>query len=82
MQPQPWQHLGPYLRSLAIPETVAGSSNKVKLSFKLPYRCSFGQEICLVGSGEALGNWSVENGKRMHWTDGDVWEVDFEVSAG
>ncbi|WIA39587.1 hypothetical protein OEZ86_005671 [Tetradesmus obliquus] len=62
--------------------TVSGSSNKVKLSFKLPYRCSFGQEICLVGSGEALGNWSVENGKRMHWTDGDVWEVDFEVSAG
>jgi len=45
-------------------------------------RCSFGQELCLVGSGEALGNWSVENGKRMHWTDGDVWQVDFEVSAG
>lgn len=61
---------------------VAGHSNKVKLSFKLPYRCSFGQELCLVGSGEFLGNWSVENGKRMHWTDGDVWTVDFEVWAG
>jgi hypothetical protein len=36
----------------------------------------------LVGSGEALGNWSVENGKRMHWTDGDVWQVDLEVNAG
>lgn len=45
-------------------------------------RCSWGQELCLVGSGEALGNWSVENAKRMHWTDGDVWQVDFEVSAG
>lgn len=45
-------------------------------------RCSWGQELCLVGSGEALGNWSVENGKRMHWTDGDVWQVEFEVSAG
>lgn len=59
-----------------------GQANKVRISFKLPYRCSFGQELCLVGSGEALGNWSVENGKRMHWTDGDVWQVDFEVSAG
>jgi hypothetical protein len=55
---------------------------KVKLSFKLPYRCSFGQELCLVGSGDALGNWRVEHGRRMQWTDGDVWQVDFEVSAG
>lgn len=54
----------------------------MKLSFKLPYRCSFGQELCMVGSGDALGNWSVENGKRMQWTDGDVWQVAFEVSAG
>lgn len=46
------------------------------------HRCSWGQELCLVGSGEALGNWSVENGKRMQWTDGDVWQVDLEVNAG
>eukprot|EP00878_Enallax_costatus_P029705 GHUV01032247.1.p1 GENE.GHUV01032247.1~~GHUV01032247.1.p1 ORF type:complete len:209 (+),score=28.40 GHUV01032247.1:343-969(+) len=59
-----------------------GQQNKVKLSFKLPYRCSFGQELCLVGSGEALGNWSVDRARRMHWTDGDIWQVDFEVSAG
>lgn len=36
----------------------------------------------MVGSGEALGDWSVDRGKRMHWTDGDVWQVDFEVSTG
>jgi len=54
----------------------------VKLSFKLPYRCSFGQEIAIVGSGESLGNWDVHQAKPMHWTDGDVWEVEFEVSAG
>lgn len=61
---------------------LPGTANKVKLSFKLPYRCSFGQELCLVGSGEALGNWSVDKGRRMHWTDGDIWQVDFEVSTG
>ncbi|KAF8058890.1 zinc finger CCCH domain-containing protein 56 [Scenedesmus sp. PABB004] len=62
--------------------SAVGSINKVKLSFKLPYHCTFGQEVCLVGSGEALGNWSVENAKPMHWTDGDVWEVEFEVTTG
>ena len=61
---------------------VTGAPQKVKLSFKLPYRCSFGQELAIVGSGEALGNWDVQHAKRMHWTSGDVWEVDFEVSTG
>jgi hypothetical protein len=54
----------------------------VKLSFKLPYKCSFGQEIAMVGSGESLGNWDVHQAKSMHWTDGDIWQVEFEVSAG
>lgn len=63
-------------------QAPTGHQNKVKLSFKLPYRCSFGQELCLVGSGEALGNWSVDKGRRMHWTDADIWQVDFEVSTG
>lgn len=62
--------------------TVSAGDRKVKVTFKLPYRCSFGQEICLVGSGENLGNWDVQHGKRMKWTDGDVWQVDFEVSPG
>lgn len=35
-----------------------------------------------MGSGESLGNWDVHQAKPMHWTDGDVWEVEFEVSAG
>jgi Starch binding domain len=54
----------------------------VRLAFKLPYRCSFGQELCLVGSGDELGNWSLESARSMKWTDGDVWQVEFEVTAG
>jgi hypothetical protein len=72
----------PAAAAAASPHHPCAAANKVKLSFKLPYRCSFGQELCMVGSGDALGNWSVENGKRMQWTDGDVWQVAFEVSAG
>lgn len=62
--------------------TTSEPPARVKVSFKLPYRCSFGQELAIVGSGEALGNWDVKNAKRMQWTDGDVWQVEFEVSTG
>ncbi len=55
---------------------------RVKVSFKLPYRCSFGQEICIVGSGDKLGNWQVQNGVKMQWSENDVWQVEFEVTAG
>lgn len=61
---------------------ASADAHRVRLAFKLPYRCSFGQELCLVGSGEALGNWSLDSARSMRWTDGDVWQVEFEVTAG
>lgn len=62
--------------------TTTEPPQRVKVSFKLPYRCSFGQELAIVGSGEALGNWDVKHAKRMEWTAGDVWQVEFEVTTG
>jgi hypothetical protein len=53
----------------------------MRLSFKLPYRVNFGQNLCLVGQGEALGNWDPNQGKRMEWSQGDVWTVQLELSA-
>jgi hypothetical protein len=57
-------------------------NKKLKLSFKLPYRCHFGQDICIVGSSEDLGNWDPRRGVGMQWSEGDVWQVEFDVSAG
>jgi hypothetical protein len=61
---------------------AAADGKTVKLSFKLPYRVHFGQDICIVGSSEALGNWDPSRGVGLRWSEGDVWEVEFEVSAG
>ncbi|GBF93228.1 20S proteasome subunit beta [Raphidocelis subcapitata] len=67
----------------APPKAPAGMANKkIKLSFKLPYRCHFGQDLCIVGSSEDLGNWDPRRGVGMQWSEGDVWQVEFEVSAG
>jgi len=62
--------------------TLRTANKKVKLSFKLPYRVNFGQDICLVGSSDVLGNWDPRHGVGMQWSEGDVWQVDLEVSAG
>jgi hypothetical protein len=67
--------------ALATQRPRAGNK-KVRLSFKLPYRTHFGQDICIVGSSDALGAWDPSKGVGLRWSEGDVWEVDFEVSAG
>jgi hypothetical protein len=54
----------------------------VRLSFRIPYRTSFGQDIAMVGSTDELGNWDPREGISMTWSEGDVWHVDFEVAAG
>jgi hypothetical protein len=54
----------------------------VKLSFKIPYRCSFGQEVALVGNASEMGEWNVQGGVSLKWTEGDVWTVEFEVETG
>jgi Starch binding domain len=53
----------------------------VKITFAVPYRCYFGQHICLVGSEDGLGKWDVKRGLAMQWTDGDVWTADLELQA-
>lgn len=58
------------------------SDQNVRLKFKLPYRCNFGQYISIVGSSDTLGNWDPSAGKPMQWTDGDVWTVEFELTPG
>jgi hypothetical protein len=44
----------------------------VRVSFALPYRCTFGQHLCLVGSVQRLGSWDVRQGVAMSWSEGDI----------
>lgn len=56
--------------------------NKLKLSFKVPYRTAFGQSLRVVGSDEYLGNWVPTQGRAMGWNPNDEWTVEFECVAG
>ena len=49
------------------------------LRFHLPYRCNFGQQLCIVGEVEQLGGWDVQRGVPMLWTEGDVWVAELEL---
>ena len=53
----------------------------MRVSFNLPYRCQFGQHLAIVGDDERLGQWNVQQGVAMQWSEGDVWHVDLEVPA-
>ena len=44
----------------------------MRVSFALPYRCTFGQHLCLVGSIHPLGAWDVRQGVAMRWQEGDI----------
>ena len=44
----------------------------MRVSFALPYRCTFGQHLCLVGSVQRLGSWDVRQGVAMSWSEGDI----------
>jgi hypothetical protein len=53
----------------------------VRVSFRLPYRCEFGQNVSIAGSISPLGGWNVGQCLDMRWTDGDVWQAELEVPA-
>ncbi len=50
----------------------SGAGDTVRVSFALPYRCTFGQHLCLVGSVQRLGSWDVRQGVAMSWSEGDI----------
>ncbi|GLI63615.1 hypothetical protein VaNZ11_006626 [Volvox africanus] len=54
----------------------------VNVSFKVEYKCSYGQSLTLVGDSAPLGNWSSKRGQRMHWSRGDVWTCNVMLPAG
>ena len=53
----------------------------VRVSFAMPYRCEFGQNLCLIGSTLDLGGWDTQRCVNMQWTAGDVWKVELEIRA-
>ena len=71
--PPPWPC--PALPCPALP-CPAGS---IAVSLQLPYRCSFGQTMCVIGARDDLGAWNVQQAVPMEWTEGDVWVVELQL---
>ncbi|GIL65408.1 hypothetical protein Vafri_19157 [Volvox africanus] len=57
-------------------------SRLVNVSFKVEYKCPYGQSLTLVGDTAPLGSWSSKRGQRMHWSRGDVWTCNVMLPAG
>eukprot|EP01023_Acetabularia_acetabulum_P010374 TRINITY_DN14737_c0_g1_i2.p1 TRINITY_DN14737_c0_g1~~TRINITY_DN14737_c0_g1_i2.p1 ORF type:complete len:291 (-),score=47.66 TRINITY_DN14737_c0_g1_i2:357-1229(-) len=69
------------ISAIACLDGLSNCARQVKLSFQLPYRCQFGQQLCIVGNTEHLGLWDVKKGLSMEWSTGDVWKADIELFA-
>ncbi|KXZ49645.1 hypothetical protein GPECTOR_20g502 [Gonium pectorale] len=54
----------------------------VTVSFKVQYKCNFGQTVSLVGDSTELGRWSAQQGVRMRWSKGDTWTCSVKLPAG
>jgi hypothetical protein len=53
----------------------------IKILFNLPYRCSFGENLAIVGSGEPLGAWDPDRSVPLTWSEGDVWQGEIEMDS-
>lgn len=57
----------------------AGSGKVLPVSFKIPYRCNFGQNLAMIGAGETLGDWDASKCVKMQWSDGDLWTAELAL---
>jgi len=53
----------------------------IRILFNLPYRCSFGENLAIVGSGEPLGAWDPDRSVPLTWSEGDVWQGEIEMDS-
>lgn len=67
------------VRCFANSDGSGAVSDGLTVRFRLPYRCHFGQQLCIVGNSEPLGKWEVQRGVPMRWTEGDVWEAELKL---
>ena len=51
-----------------------------KLTFQMQYQTWMGQELGIIGSINEIGNWDQGNAKKLTWTDGNIWIIDFYIN--
>ncbi len=77
-EPVCWQHT---LSRTPLHTAPAPSTSSVRVTFTVPHRVRFGQHVCIIGAGEALGEWDPVRAVGMTWTEGDIWQAEVDVEA-
>ncbi len=74
-------HLHSELAHRAVGREITVRDAAVPVTFKLQYRCNFGQNMCITGVATTLGSWDVEQAVPLEWTDGDVWSASVKLNS-
>ena len=51
----------------------------MKIQFNIQYNTSPGQNVCICGSLDAIGNWSSSDALYMHYSPGGQWSIEIEI---
>jgi 4-alpha-glucanotransferase len=54
--------------------------NTMIVTFSIHYRTTPGQQLCITGSTNGLGQWNVAQALRMHYTHDGHWTVQLNVA--
>ncbi|XRB05743.1 carbohydrate-binding-like protein [Pycnococcus provasolii] len=58
-------------------------SGFIDVAFRIDYRTEMGEEMCVCGGGDHMGNWDVAKAIPMRCIDGGhVWRAEVEMPAG
>ena len=56
-----------------------GSSTSNVVEFNVVSHLTVGEHLVLVGNVAELGGWKVDVGRRMTWSEGDVWKTSISI---
>ncbi|KAJ1610992.1 starch binding domain containing protein [Cryptosporidium canis] len=65
----------------ALEEAIRREKMNVSIivKFGVKFETKFGQELRVVGNIPELGNWNVDNGVTMRWTEGSFWTASISI---
>lgn len=61
---------------------VVQAAQTVPVTVLIKKQVEFGETMKLVGNQSFLGDWDVNNGPSLKWTEGHVWETKLDVPIG
>ncbi len=64
------------------PGSEQASAAEVVVRFSVPYKCTFGEVMKVVGNAEELGAWDASAAPPLTWNSGDNWTGEVRLPPG